>query len=146
MKESSVRCLVVYKGIVIDETKDRPVRRHIEIVPFKDGLSYLQSLVDGYIDHYSISSKLDSLHIDMWINDEGKFRDDFSPTFALLRDGQLCDVIVGPCVFSKFNDEGETLGLSPDDVNIVIDWLQSQGIGGLVSKDGTSEPVIIIDL
>lgn len=143
---SETKCFVVYKGVDIDETKTPPLRRHIEVVPFEDGLHYLQSLVDGHIEHYIIDKRLNAYHIDMWINEEGKFRDDFKPTFALLRDGKLVDAIVGPCVFSKYNDEGETLGLSLNEMNIVIDWIQNHEVVGLVSTDDTIHHCIAITL
>ena len=141
------KVFVVYKGVKVDKSKERPVRRQIEVRPFNDELKYLQGLVDGHLEHYVIDDNLDKLYIDMWINDEGKLRDDFKPTIALTHEGKLYDVIMGPCVFSKYNDDGETLGLSLDEMNIVIDWINKQQIGGLISKDSqeTDNPVIVVD-
>lgn len=138
------KVFVVYKGIKIDENKERPVRRQIEVVPFNEELEYLQNLVGGYIEHFIIDDELDMLNIDMWINEEGKFRSDFLPSFALMHDGSLYDVIMGPCVFSKYNDEGETLGLSLNEMNVVIDWLNNQQIGGLISKDSQEADIPVI--
>ena len=137
---------VVYTGVKIDRSKVRPVRRQIEVRPFNDELKYLQNLVDGYLEHYVIDDDLDRIHIDMWINEEGKFREDFKPTIALTHEGKLYDVIMGPCVFSKYNDEGETLGLSLDEMNIVIDWINNQDIVGLMSRDEKEPdiPVIVV--
>lgn len=134
MVKNDKKVFVVYKGIKIDNTKDRPIRRQIEVRPFNDGLEYLQGLVEGFIEHYVIDDDLDSLHIDMWINEEGKFREDLDPTFALFHDGRLYDYIMGPCVFSKYNNKGETLGLSLNEMNIVIDWINNQEIVGLVRQ------------
>lgn len=116
--------------------------RHIEVVPFEDGLEFLQSKVDGYIEHYVISEYLNSIYIDMWINEEGKFRSDFEPVFALMHDNILYDVIVGPCLFTSFNDDGDTLGLTDDEVNIVIQYLSELDVVGLVNKDGDTIPVL----
>ena len=45
---------VVYTGVKIDKSKERPVRRQIEVRPFNDELKYLQGLVDGYLEHLGI--------------------------------------------------------------------------------------------
>lgn len=132
---------VVYKGI--DEIKEK---RQIEVVPFDPELKYLQNLVGGYIEHFIISQDLNELHIDMWIDDEGKLKQGLKPTFALLVNGEFHDYISGNCVFSKYTDEGETVGLSQDEVLIVIRWLTDQPVVGLMKRDGSSVPVIAVDL
>lgn len=138
---------VVYKGIKIDPTKDRPIRRQIEVRPFEESLKYLQDLVGGYIEHFIIDPDLDRLHIDMWINEEGKFIEGLDPSIALCHEGRLYDVIMGNCVFSKYNDQGETLGLTLDEMNIVIDWVNNQKIVGLISNNGgPDQPVIAVDI
>lgn len=140
-KQSKQKAFVVYKGI------DEDVKnRHIEVVPFDEKLEYLQGLVGGLIEHFIIDRDLDRLHIDMWIDDEGKLKEGLKPTFALLHDGKLYDYILGNCVFSKYTDQGETLGLSPDEVGIVTRWLHDQQVVGLVKRDGSSVPVLAVDL
>lgn len=112
---------LVYKGV--KENAEHSVE--VEIKPFGEELEYLQSLVGGYLEHFIIDRHLDDLHIDMWIDEEGKFKtDQYKATWSLCdHDGTVYDVIFGNCVFSKYNDEGETLGLTQDEVNIVIQFL-----------------------
>ena len=146
MVKNDTKVFVVYKGIKMDDTKDRPIRRQIEVRPFNNDLEYLQGLVEGYLEHYVIDDGLDRLHIDMWINEEGKFQEGLKPTIALTHEGQLYDVIMGNCVFSKYNEAGETLGLNPKEMCIVIDWLNDQDIVGLISRDGSPDiPVLKVE-
>lgn len=134
MKTSIVR----YKGF--DLTSER---RQIEVRPFEDTLEFLQSMVDGHIEHFIIDKELDARKIDMWINEEGKFRADFTPTFALTYQGEFYDAILGPCVFTRYNNKGETLGLSPDDVSFVIKYLHELPVVGIKSKEGLTFPCLL---
>ena len=131
---------LVYKGI-----DDKRLRRQIEIRPFKEPLEYLQGLVGGYLEHYIIDDKLDANYIDMWINEEGKLIEGLQPTFALLHDGELYDVIFGNCVFSKYDDEGNTLGLDEFEINRVIAFLNDCNVVGLTKKDGSTVPVLAVN-
>lgn len=122
---------LVYKGV--DREK---LALECEIKPFNDELAYLQNLVGGYLEHYTISKQLDDLHIDMWIDEEGKLKDGLKPTWALADlDGKLIDIILGNCVFSKYNDQGETLGLCESDLDIVRHFLQISPIVEIVPRD-----------
>lgn len=118
----------------------------IEVInkPFNESLEALQKLVDGCIEHYVIDEDLNDNYIDMWINDEGKFRDDFKPMFALLHDGKLYDVIVGPCVFTMYDRDGNTLGLTSDAYNRVLNFLYSCPTCVVETKDGKSYPCLAV--
>lgn len=140
MKKNDKTVCVRYTGI--DPEKNR---RQVEVRPFKNGLKYLQTQVDGHIEHFVIDDKLDELYIDMWINDEGKFREDFRPSFALVHDGKLYDVIVGPCLFTKYDDEGNTHGLTLDEMNIVIGYLNGLPVAALVDSEGNQVPVLKVE-
>lgn len=140
MKKNDMTVVVRYTGIDPDR-----MRRQVEVRPFYDGLEYLQKLVDGHIEHFVVDDKLDDLYIDMWINEEGKFREDFRPSFALVHDGKLYDVIVGPCLFTKYDDQGETHGLSLDEMNHVIEYLNDLEMVALVDKDGKQVPVLKVE-
>jgi len=141
-----VKAFVVFKGIIEDRSQDRPIRKQIEVVPFDPELKYLQNLVGGYIEHYIIDEGLNNQFIDMWIDEEGKLKDGLQPSFALCRDGQLYDVIFGNCVFSKYNREGETLGLDQDEVVVVLKYLEELPIVGLLKKDGSTVPCLAVDV
>ena len=128
---------VIYKGL--KENTEHSVE--VEIKPFNEELHYLQSLVGGYLEHFIIDDDLDRQHIDMWIDEEGKLKmEELKPTWSLCDpQGNIYDVIFGNCVFSKYNDDGETLGLTIDEVHTVIDFLLSCPRGYLQHKDSNQK-------
>lgn len=131
---------LVYRGI---NQADRVLE--CEIWPFNDELKYLQNLVGGYLEHYKISQQLDDLWIDMWIDEEGKFKEGLKPTWALVdQDNNLVDVIVGNCVFSKYNDQGETLGLCDSDLEIVQHFLQTSKMVELVPREEQDKGMAVL--
>lgn len=112
---------------------------HID--PFVDGLEALQKQVGGYIEHFNIAEDLYQSHIDMWIDEEGKFKD-YKPTFALCdNDHNVIDVIFGNCVFTRFDDQGETLGLDQEDIEYIGSWLKSLEIADLGSSSSSDREV-----
>ena len=90
--------------------------------PSGDSYRDLSGLVDGYIEHISLPGGVDA-----WVNEEGLLRQpmDFSYNYLathMVREwtGQPYD-LVGPCVFTSTDDEGDTLpcpaGFTIDAVN-----------------------------
>lgn len=93
------------------------------VEPFNESLEALQEQVGGLIEHFIIDESLNDRRIDMWIDDEGKLKG-HKPTFLLCdKDGNPLDAIVGNCVFTKYDGDGNTFGLSQEDINIVMSWL-----------------------
>jgi len=90
----------------------------------QDTLPVLQKAVEGYIDHMSWVPELNDRHIDMWINDEGKLENK-SPCLIYKNadTGEIIDIVVGNIVISRYNDQGETLSLTDDDVEYVFKWI-----------------------
>lgn len=117
----------------------------LKMEQFNDSLKALQRLVDGSIEHYVIDDDLNEHFIDMWINDEGKFRDDFKPMFALMHDGKLYDVIVGPCVFTMYDLEGATHGLTDDALRRVREFLYKCPLVMIETRDGKRYPCLRVD-
>jgi hypothetical protein len=75
-------------------------------------LDALQRLVDGYVTCVSVGRGTRA--IDVWVNDEGLHRDDFSMNW--FASGVTRQSLIGPCVVTKSTPEGETIGL--DDATI----------------------------
>lgn len=86
-------------------------------VPTDNELGQLQQHVDGYVECIAIRPDLD-----MWANEEGKFRGDFTRNGRAQKfwdevHGKGTDVIMGPVVLTGGSDnEGETLGLTADQI------------------------------
>lgn len=91
------------------------------VVEFEKGNSYdlLSSTVQGYIECVS----LPSLGVDMWINEEGKIlRLPQNPKGNALwvKEYGLTDYIAGNVVFTQATNEGETVGLTDEQIEALI--------------------------
>ena len=76
-------------------------------------LEYLQSQVGGLIELISWSDNLDSLGVDMWINEEGKLIEGLGATFIVVdKQEEIRDVIYGDVIFTSTDSEGNTIGLN----------------------------------
>lgn len=134
---------VVYKGVLDEPERTPRYNKQVLCIPFVDTLEYLQSLVGGSIEHFVIDEELDNQHIDMWINEEGKLIN-LPPSIALEYDGKLVDIIMGTCVFTKYDDEGNTLGLTLQETNIVSNWIRKQDMAMLKDDKDKSYPVLVV--
>jgi hypothetical protein len=90
--------------------------RFIEVDITGGTLSALQSLVDGLVDVVSTPNG------DVWVNDEGLYRNDFERNFiASVLTGRD---IVGPAVITDSTPDGETISVSLQ----AIAYLQAVGV------------------
>lgn len=84
-------------------------------------LSTLQTLVDGLIECVAVPSFHFGFPVDLWVNEEGLFREDFLLNIPA---SQLAGrPIVGPAVIARSNANGETLGLTEGQLNKVRESL-----------------------
>ena len=74
-----------------------------------DSLPDLQAMVEGWIE-LQVSPRGE----DVYFNEEGRFREDFYPNLVASYEVGLS--IVGPCVFTRSNELGETTGLTKADI------------------------------
>jgi len=111
---------VVFKGE--GGIMSRPEVREIE-----SSLDSMQALVGGNVDCVPVPG-LTEHGIDLWINDEGKFT--CKPNFAIF-DGR--DVVFGPVFCASVDEEGETIGLTDEQVDIATRFLTEarQAIPGI---------------
>jgi hypothetical protein len=87
------------------------------VVQFEVGKSYqlLSDTVDGMID----CVRLPSREADMWVNDEGKLLglpQNPIATALWADDYGVTDVILGDVILTNVNNEGDTVGLSNEQV------------------------------
>lgn len=91
----------------------------LKTVDFTDSYKFLQDGVDGLFERIPIT-ELDKRNIDLWCNEEGKFREDLKPTMVLMLKGTYkYDVLVGNILFTKTDGEGETISLTDDDIEFI---------------------------
>lgn len=93
-------------------------------------LSMLQTAVEGWVEHVNADRDYLGFDADVWVNEEGIYRDDFEMNvLASVMTGQT---IVGPAVIALATNDGETLGLTDEQIETLGNrmWIQRD-------KDGT---------
>lgn len=87
------------------------------VVESKQGqstLDFLQSLVGGLIECVSLSS-----HVDLWVNEEGLFREDFGLNIKASRLAGRGYHLVGPAVMTG-QKNGETIEIGEDYIRATL--------------------------
>lgn len=90
----------------------------------EDSYDFIKSNVDGFIERVLLRD-LDERNIDMWVNEDGKFRD-LETTALLFYEGKIYDEIVGNIVFTRHEGE-ETTSLTDDDIKFIKEKFNSDG-------------------
>lgn len=90
-------------------------------------LEDLQKIVGGYIEIPFISHKFRDNGIDVIINEEGKFIEGLKAEIAIVDEekGIILDVVYGNCIFASHDQEGETIGLTENQMQIVTEELET---------------------
>ena len=99
---------------------------NFEVKEIENTLENLQKIVGGYIEVPFLSRVFTDNGIDVIINEEGKFIEDCKPEIAIV-DGetkQVLDVVHGNCIFASHNEEGDTIGLTEEQLAIVLQELK----------------------
>ena len=81
-------------------------------------LEFLQKIVGGYIEIPSISRKFNENRINVVMNEDGKFKNLYT-SILLLSNGRIIDYIKGNVIFCSHDDDGETIGLTDEQIKIV---------------------------
>lgn len=90
-------------------------------------LEDLQEIVGGYIEIPFLSETLYEKGIDVIINEEGKLIDGLKPEIAIVNEkqGNILDLVYGNCIFTSHDDEGETVGLTEEQIKVVTEELET---------------------
>ena len=107
------------KGLVFDG-------KRLTECKFEDSYKFLTDAVDGYIEHVVVPA-FDSRRIDMWCNEEGKFRSDLETTLVLAHKHKQYDYICGNIAFTRSTPDGETIGLTDEDIKFIKDKFADDG-------------------
>jgi hypothetical protein len=120
----------------------------IEIGPYEGGdtLPFLQDQVQGYIEHLDIICK--GKNLDLWINEEGLLRglpynavasEIVNKTWTELHYPTDGSFIVGNTVILASNDDGESRGLTLEEVgavsSVVMGFAEDYGIDVTMEQD-----------
>lgn len=97
----------------------------------ENSLKFLQQEVDGNIEKIPYIRVLNEEGINVWGNENGKLLG-LEPSICIYHRDELIDVLVGNIVFTKTNENGETIGLTDNDISFIqalllfrsywIDW------------------------
>lgn len=92
-----------------------------EVDYLEDSYDFLRKCIGGYLEHLVVDK-----NIDMWMDEDGKLKD-LDTTIILTRNYTMCDNVVGNVVFTRFNDDGETISLTDDDVKLIRNKFDNDG-------------------
>lgn len=90
-------------------------------------LEDLQKIVGGWIEIPFLSQKFLDNGIDTIINEEGKLIEGMKAEIAIVDEkrGNILDIVYGNCVFASHDEEGETIGLTEEQMQIVTEELET---------------------
>lgn len=100
----------------------------MEVMEMEHTLENMQEKVGGHLEVVELPNG-----IDLWLNEEGLL-EQLSVNVLTVADGQVLHTIVGNVFFAGHNDEGETIGLTDQQ----IAWLKvkMQPVGEVGYTDG----------
>ena len=98
-------------------------------------LEDLQKIVGGYIEIPYLGKTFRDNVIDVIINEEGKFVEGLKPEIAIVdkERGQVLDIVYGNCIFASHDEVGDTIGLTDEQILIVMKELET--VIELMNKD-----------
>ena len=90
-------------------------------------LEDLQKIVGGYIEIPFISKVFNDNGIDTIINEEGKLIKGLKPEIAIVNEkqGNILDIVYGNCIFASHDEEGNTIALTEEQIEIVNNELET---------------------
>ena len=92
-----------------------------------NGLEALQEIVGGYIEIPYLGDTFLNKRIDVIINEEGKLIDGMKAEIAIVNkeQGNILDIVYGNCIFASHDEEGETIGLTEEQMQVVTEELET---------------------
>lgn len=82
-------------------------------------LKSLQNEVGGYIEIPYLSQRLADKGINLIINEEGKIQGLEKQLYVIDDKGNILDIIYGNCLFTSRNEDGDTVGLSQEQIDFL---------------------------
>ena len=91
----------------------------------EDAYEVSRDFIGGYLELVAMPD-LNEHDIDMFCDEEGKLKG-LKPTIILVNGRMYLDTIVGNVVFSKHDDEGNTISLDDEDIKLIRDKFDNDG-------------------
>ena len=122
---------------------------YVEIPNMKQNLDAMETVVRFIYDNIQyaeFNTKSDYCQVcgfdgEIIINDEGKLIG-LDPNIAMIHKEKVVDMLVGNVIFASHDNDGNTIGLNPDQIIFITNHLQ--GPCRVVLKDGNELPTIIL--
>ena len=91
-------------------------------------LESLQKIVGGYIELVYLFDELSKNKIDLYVNEEGKYLMPEKVNIYVRFNDESNDheTIVGPCLFASYDDNGNTVGLTDEQIEFVKSYFSDQ--------------------
>lgn len=101
----------------------------LEEKEIENTLESLQKIVGGWIEIPYISHRFREEVIDVIINEEGKMIG-LEPQIAVINKdrNQIIDLIAGNCIFASHDKEGNTIGLTNEQIEIIKEELKYEAM------------------
>lgn len=94
-----------------------------QITEIENKLENLQEIVEGLIEAPYIPG-LTEKGITTFVNEEGKILN-LKPSIALTQNDEILDLIHGNVLFASVDEEGETIGLNEEQIEIITKHLNN---------------------
>lgn len=76
-----------------------------------------------YVEHMQVKTA-NGDHFDLWLNETGKL-ENMRPCVPLIFGDQVYDVIAGNTLVTRYNQEGDIIALTDEDINAFLDHLKN---------------------
>lgn len=111
-----------------------------------DTLTTLQNAVGGWIAQAGGYFDLPE-GVEAWVDDEGLLKEDYDYSVIFRdRDMKFAGGLAGPVVFARYDEEGNTLGLSSEDINDIRSRIINMPICVIEQRNGHAAFVPVKDV
>lgn len=99
----------------------------LQVKEIDNTLEELQKIVGGHIEIPFLGMVFKENKIDVVINEDGKYVEGLKPEIAIVNEkqGNILDIIYGNCIFVSHDNKGDTIALTDEQMNIVMEELET---------------------
>lgn len=133
---SSIKSLLINSNEVAREVVDNMYKFSLQLthktVEVEGAPNYTKQLNDMYgmigcerVEHLTLEVA-DSCVVDLWFDEEGKLKSDKEHEFSIpliQPNGMIYDIIIGNCLVTKSNREGDIASLTDEDIEKVLKYV-----------------------
>lgn len=110
---------------VLKLTASQPLDKKVSVKEIDGELESLQAEVKGRIEYFELIYNGKSF--DIVLNEEGKLNG-LEPNIAVFHKEELIDIIVGDVLILKADEEGDSMGLTDEEITMLSAYFSTKGI------------------